>query len=130
MLTLEIYRWWQKVDKSIRNLRDSFKSLKALSSSTENATNSVSFSEDCVNDAVVCHLRPVKQTKGSNTKKKCFMCKIEMEMLNYECLIFLMNTKKINTKRKKSVDEDENKMEGTWKASEQEIILKSKYTLN
>ncbi|XP_044732242.1 E3 ubiquitin-protein ligase SHPRH [Chrysoperla carnea] len=124
VLTLEIYRWWQKVDKSIRNLRDSFKSLKALSS-TENATNLVSFSEDCVSDAVVCHLRPVKQTKGSNTKKKCFMCKIEMEMLNYECLIFLMNTKKINTKRKKSVDDDENKMEGTWKASEQEIILKS-----
>lgn len=122
-LTFEITKWWDNVSSKIKVLRKRFKALYNLLNVDENVSI---FPQESVHDAVLCHLRPL-DLKGAK-KAKCFMCLVEKDMLDYECLIFVMKTKKAETKRKKLSKEE--KMEGTWKASQHEIVLKCKYLFN
>uniref|UniRef100_A0A1Y1LAC0 RING-type domain-containing protein n=3 Tax=Photinus pyralis TaxID=7054 RepID=A0A1Y1LAC0_PHOPY len=73
----------------------------------------IEIDENLIFDAMECHLRPEKKSKKV---KKCLVCRVSVQMRNYESVLFDMESKSAKA-------DISNK--GSWKPSPQELILRA-----
>lgn len=107
--------WIDKINNQLeKNVRKQFKQFKLVWNSTD---DNYHINEKVVNDAMECHLRPVK-TKSKTKKSLCLCCQLDNSLKRYECMIFQM-------KVKCNWENQGNK--GTWHPSFEEKLLKGNF---
>lgn len=106
-----IATWIDKIANQLQKLRKVFNDFEKCFT-TEG--NNHYISQEIVECAMECHLRPAKNRK---VIKKCLCCTLDSNLKKYECIIFQMNTK---------VTKESEHNTGTWHPCLEEHILKGK----
>ncbi|GLV41293.1 uncharacterized protein CBL_04817 [Carabus blaptoides fortunei] len=105
-----ITMWTDRIDKQLENLRKVFDDFEQCFTTEGNQHY---FSDEIVEHAMECHLRPAKNKK---VKKQCLCCTLDSHLKKYECILFQMNTKVVKETKQNT---------GTWHPCVEEHILKA-----
>ncbi|KAL3277364.1 hypothetical protein HHI36_012714 [Cryptolaemus montrouzieri] len=109
-----------KWDEQVTNYRaDTINEINRLFTNKKDGNYKIIVEQKVVELATDCHLRPEQKTSGK--KFKCPLCKANDNLKNYECQLFNMT--------KRTVTYEEMSLQGSWKATSQELILRALNTV-